>query len=58
MSEPDTSAAPTSTVEWRLWRLERTVEKLEAKVDRLTFAIVTGAISVAVSVTVYVLTQT
>jgi len=43
-------------VAWRLARLERTVEHLEHKVDRLTWALTIAALSFAGSVAVFVLT--
>jgi hypothetical protein len=44
------------TALWRLTQLEKKVEELERKVDRLTMSIVGGAIMVAVSVTVFAIT--
>lgn len=41
---------------WRITQLENTVRDLEAKVDRLMWAIVGAALSFAVGVTVFALT--
>lgn len=41
------SDAANEAVAWRLARLERTVEALEAKVDRLTWALALAAVSFA-----------
>lgn len=49
-------SAPNGTVAWRLQQLERTVEELERKVDRLTWALTIAALSLAGSTTVFVLT--
>ncbi len=47
---------PNGTVAWRLGQLERTVEELERKVDRLTWALTIAALSFAGSAAVFVLT--
>ena len=52
MSQPP----PNGTVAWRLGQLERTVEELERKVDRLTWALTVAALSFAGSAAVFVLT--
>jgi hypothetical protein len=44
------------TIPWRLQQLEKQVEELERKVDRLTMSIVGGAVMVTVSVIVFALT--
>lgn len=49
MSErrPVTAHEPTSTVAWRLTQLERAVDELESKVDRLVWALTLAALSFA-----------
>lgn len=46
------------TVAWRLVQLERSVEELERKVDRLTWALTIAALTFAGSAAVLVLTLT
>ena len=53
MSQP----SPNGTVAWRLGQLERTVENLERKVDRLTWALTIAALTFAGSTAVLVLTE-
>lgn len=43
-------------VVWRIGQLERTVEELERKVDRLTWALVTLSLTIAGSAIVFALT--
>ena len=52
MSDPPSNG----TVSWRLQQLERTVENLERKVDRLTWALTIAALTFAGSTAVLVLT--
>jgi hypothetical protein len=49
MSSPRASGGhePTSTVAWRLSQLERAVDELEDKVDRLVWALTLAALSFA-----------
>ena len=44
------------TVAWRLAQLEKTVEELERKVDRLVMAVTGAALMFAVSVAVFAFT--
>jgi ABC-type phosphate/phosphonate transport system permease subunit len=48
------TAATNGTVAWRLQQLERTVEQLERKVDRLVWALTVAALSFAGSAAVLV----
>lgn len=50
------SEQPNGTTAWRLGQVEKSIEELERKVDRLTMSIVGGAIMVAVSVIVFAIT--
>lgn len=52
MSEPPGNG----TTSWRLTQLERSVEALERKVDRLTLTIAGGAVTFAISVAVFAFT--
>jgi len=47
---------PNRLIAYRLRKLEKKVEEMEKKIDRLTFAIVTGLISLTVAITVFTLT--
>ena len=47
---------PNRLVAYRLKKVEVKVETLEKKIDRLTFAIVTGLISLTVAITVFAVT--
>lgn len=44
---------PPRLVSYRLRQVERRTASLEKKIDRLTFAIVTGLISLTVAIVVY-----
>ena len=60
-SAPGSPAHPEAdahTIAWRLTRLERTVEQLEAKVDRLTWALTIAALSFAGSAAVIIISIT
>jgi hypothetical protein len=52
MSEPSNGG----TIAWRLAKLEKTVEELDRKVDRLTMSIVGAALTFAISVGVFAIT--
>ena len=47
---------PNRLVAYRLKNVELKVKELEKKIDRLTFAIVTGLISLTVAITVFAIT--